>query len=865
MLRNMIVFALLLIGLLCGDVLGQQRAGHLVYCKKRRHDMGTYLSNSEGRDLKRIMFLCGAEVAPRLSPDGTTILFSFVKGGRTAVWTVNRDGENRKEICPGDQAAWSPDGTAIFFRRNGQIVQRLLASAEETIVSPPTWRSCAFPDCSADGKSIVFVAEEGNRARLVVSTLREQRARVLAVLSAVSPARWSPTGDRIAYSDGLHIWIMAADGSWRYRLTPGSGIERSPAWSPDGTMLAYCYAPTVNTGSGLCFARVDGTQARALPREDDVADVFAPDWRAARLKSPGPKSEAKPAATAPVVPRVQVWDTGGSLFPAAEKWAEYLKKREGWQRVAGAPSLRGGVVLENQRLQVLLGSGSGSVFLVSPSAAKQPTVIELTPFSATGEEARRSESLRVTESRGEEAMVELSSSTAMGEKVRTTWRLWESCPSVQITPGNRTAGVRIRVAMKFAVIPDRFADDLVYDPASYSGTRIALPAAPLVLGFLGSGDGLLALSTSADGPTVDLVSDARRGASFAAAEIRLNRKPLNIGLLAGPKLWHVSRPNVKYERKRLDLNWDIPGPASWRLAVRAAGRVHSTMFTEKETGRLDGGKRLILTDQEEFNGLIDLALVYLYGRSIATPLEQWTPLDLALDNLGLHSFARALDIEGLQSYRTAPRPTTWADIFDTLHSIRVLYDRDVEIKETIFVEHLCDDVPSFLEGMDGRLDAFVAFTHQVAELAKGWEKGTPQARAFHGEIKPTLDKLQEVCQRRGKLSSTAEAVHCAVQIKELTARDIRDRSAKKKQFSAHQGKLAQAAQVRADLIKAFRASVRELRDRAGMACAEHSEIRNPAERVRQLAQDVLRNRYYFEADWRGEPHRIAPFWLGPRP
>lgn len=50
-----------------------------------------------------------------------------------------------------------------------------------------------------------------------------------------------------------------------------------------------------------------------------------------------------------------------------------------------------------------------------------------------------------------------------------------------------------------------------------------------------------------------------------------------------------------------------------------------------------------------------------------------------------------------------------------------------------------------------------------------------------------------------------------------------------------------------------------------MGCAERPELRPAAVRLRQLAHGVLRNRYYFEGDWRGELQQEPPNWLGPVP
>lgn len=77
---------------------------------------------------------------------------------------------------------------------------------------------------------------------------------------------YSPDGSRIAFAsdqDGdFEIFVMSADGSDVRQLTDNSVMDRDPTWSPDGTQLAYA-----SWESGLRKIHVmnaDGTASRLL-------------------------------------------------------------------------------------------------------------------------------------------------------------------------------------------------------------------------------------------------------------------------------------------------------------------------------------------------------------------------------------------------------------------------------------------------------------------------------------------------------------------------------------------------------------------------------------------------------------------------
>lgn len=75
---------------------------------------------------------------------------------------------------------------------------------------------------------------------------------------------WSNDGRRIAFDDGLDIWCMNADGSDARKIAERG---RSPSFSPDGMSIVYSKAVRRSFPSlALFIINADGTQERRLSR-----------------------------------------------------------------------------------------------------------------------------------------------------------------------------------------------------------------------------------------------------------------------------------------------------------------------------------------------------------------------------------------------------------------------------------------------------------------------------------------------------------------------------------------------------------------------------------------------------------------------
>jgi Tol biopolymer transport system component len=141
-----------------------------------------YTANPDGSGLKPLTQNHVYTAEGTLSPNGKSIVFTSLKDGDLEIYTMNVDGSNVKRLThtPGY------DGGAFF---------------------------------SPDGKKIVYRANHPTD-----SALKDYQD--LLKQHIVRPTH-------------MEIWVMNADGSDQTQLTYGPGSDFGPAWSPDGTQIAF--------------------------------------------------------------------------------------------------------------------------------------------------------------------------------------------------------------------------------------------------------------------------------------------------------------------------------------------------------------------------------------------------------------------------------------------------------------------------------------------------------------------------------------------------------------------------------------------------------------------------------------------------
>ena len=219
--------------------------------------------------MQRLTDLIGVEEAPALSPDGKTVAFVAVVGGRRQIWVRLLAGGAPLILTKDDvdhyEPRWSPDSSrVIYYTPGGQPGEAgtiweipALGGLARRLV-----RALAPGDVSHDGARLAFVRFQDGAFELAVATLDRLDVRSVTKLpSAISSSlRWSPDDTQLAYLQEVSGFafskqLMVADVSGGSpRVIASDSLFQGVSWLADGSGLIVSssagslmpYPPTYN-------------------------------------------------------------------------------------------------------------------------------------------------------------------------------------------------------------------------------------------------------------------------------------------------------------------------------------------------------------------------------------------------------------------------------------------------------------------------------------------------------------------------------------------------------------------------------------------------------------------------------------------
>jgi Tol biopolymer transport system component len=208
-----------------------------------------------------------------LSPDGKKTVFDSTRQAAnisplvSRLFVMDSDGTELTFLTPGTSATWSSDSKYVAFSASASY----FASNGLTILLPIRTQPGA-PTIDSD----IFVAKVDD----VIAGAAVPKNITNSQDMIDEDADWSPDGTKIAFTSDpasdfagvplpgnpfnyptKEIFVINPDGTGLTQLTFNSYEERAPAWSPDGSRIAFIGRVGTRGGNTfeLCVMNADGT------------------------------------------------------------------------------------------------------------------------------------------------------------------------------------------------------------------------------------------------------------------------------------------------------------------------------------------------------------------------------------------------------------------------------------------------------------------------------------------------------------------------------------------------------------------------------------------------------------------------------
>jgi len=217
------------------------------------------------RDIRQETFTKGIDAYPAVSPSGDEFAYQRYQDGHYDIWVkptqsqsdsagrqiTFQDTDDRRPAWIGDDRiifdSWRVDVNKLWSKRaTGSGAAKLESRGINPDIDAAVASDATIAFVSQVSERVVTVNDEGRLWRYIetmptIWTLAPDGS--LTLLGRGTSPAWSPDGTKLAFAskadNNYDIYVMDRDGANLLRLTTNKADDVEPCWSPDGRYVAF--------------------------------------------------------------------------------------------------------------------------------------------------------------------------------------------------------------------------------------------------------------------------------------------------------------------------------------------------------------------------------------------------------------------------------------------------------------------------------------------------------------------------------------------------------------------------------------------------------------------------------------------------